>query len=396
MGEPLSVTRPVVTQNGLLVAEVPRTEFSEVYVTGLPATSEASAAREEAGRLYAAIAADLARRGSVVVQERVFGALSARDEILAAREEAAGSSDVFAGAPPVYLEGRPCDGDGLSGLHLTAIGPAEPSAALGPAGLPRGTRAAGRAFESMGVRYAYVSGMTGTSADSPLAEPEQARAMFARANAVLSQLGFTYPQVVRTWIYLGDILAWYDSFNAVRTSAYREFGVISDDGGRLPASTGIQARSPGAVACAMDLIAVAAAPGADLTVNQLHNPLQNEAYAYGSSFARAMEVVTQGARTVYVSGTASIDECGRTTHVDDVGGQIERTVLNVEALIGTVGLSLDDIVQATVFLKRAEDIESFRALCAGTVFDRLGVPVVADVCRPELLFEIDAIAAGPT
>jgi enamine deaminase RidA (YjgF/YER057c/UK114 family) len=106
-----------------------------------------------------------------------------------------------------------------------------------------------------------------------------------------------------------------------------------------------------------------------------------------------MEVITGGVRTVYISGTASIDEAGHTIHLGDAAGQIERTVRNIEALIGTRGLTLNDIRQATVFLKHPGDLSRFRELCADNAFGRLGVCMAADVCRADLLFEIDAVAA---
>jgi enamine deaminase RidA (YjgF/YER057c/UK114 family) len=386
--------RPAAVQDRVTVVEVSRRDFVELHVSGVARRTGAEEASAEARELYTAIAAALDERKARVVQERVYGALGAEPAIFAARRAVLSASASGGNVPPTFLQGRPCEGDGLAGVHLCAVAPVAAREPFDVEEITYQGAAVGRLFERGGVRYAYLSGMAGTTSEVPMPVPEQADGMFRKAEAILAEHGFTYPQVARTWIYIGDILGWYDEFNAVRTTAYREFCVISDSGGRLPASTGIQARSPGQIECVMDLLAVSAAEGGDLAVEQLHNPLQNEAYAYGSSFARAMEVVTQGARTVYVSGTASIDEWGESIHLDDIDGQIERTVLNIEALIGTRGLTLDDIGQATVFLKRAGDIDRFRTLCAGTVFDRLGVCMVADVCRAELLFEIDAVAAG--
>jgi enamine deaminase RidA (YjgF/YER057c/UK114 family) len=387
--------RSTLTQDGVVVSEVTRRDFVELYVTGLPRTTAAHAASAEARALYASIATILASREALVVQERLFGALTARAGVLPARRDAIAGCASFGSVPPTYLEGLPCDGDGLAGVHLWAIAPAVSGGSCPVVEIVHEGLALGRLVEPGGLRHAYLSGVTGTTPDRPLPPPDQAWRMFETAERILGAHGFSYPQVVRTWIYIGDILAWYGSFNAVRTQAYRGFGVISDNGGRLPASTGIQGRSPGEIACVMDLLAASAAPGADLAVNQIHNPLQNEAYAYGSSFSRAMEVVTGGARTVYVSGTASIDEWGKSIHGGEIDGQIERTVENIEALIGTRGLTLDHIRQATVFLKRPADLGRFRSLCADTAFRRLGVCMVADVCREELLFEIDAVATGP-
>jgi len=69
---------------------------------------------------------------------------------------------------------------------------------------------------------------------------------------------------------------------------------------------------------------------------------------------------------------------------------------NVEALLASAGASLGDICQATAFVKRAEDIDAFYRIA-----ERMGykaeqaVCMAADVCREELLFEIDASAVLP-
>ena len=44
----------------------------------------------------------------------------------------------------------------------------------------------------------------------------------------------------------------------------------------------------------------------------------NEAYDYGSSFSRGMHIDLEGLTVVLISGTASIDEEGRTVHVGDL------------------------------------------------------------------------------
>ena len=43
----------------------------------------------------------------------------------------------------------------------------------------------------------------------------------------------------------------------------------------------------------------------------------NEAYDYGSAFSRGMRIDLNGLTILLISGTASIDDEGRTVHVGD-------------------------------------------------------------------------------
>ena len=61
-----------------------------------------------------------------------------------------------------------------------------------------------------------------------------------------------------------------------------------------------------------------------------------------------------------------------------------------------MGATLTDLCGATVFLKRAEDLEVCRqVLREASLADLPAVWVLGDVCRDELLFEMDALALGP-
>ncbi|MBM3475768.1 MAG: hypothetical protein FJX75_21080 [Armatimonadetes bacterium] len=370
------------------VTRIQRPDHEELYLSASAPQGSADTARADAAAVYGEIAAFLSERDATIVQERLYGALAVQAAAEAGRAGAVADSPAFGDVPPTYLEGMPTCGDGLAGVHLCAIVGARSAPVL------YGDHPIGQIIRTPAVTHVYLSGLRGTSPGAPLPPVEQATGMFDIANELLLNLGLRYRDVVRTWIYIGDILAWYDEFNHARNACYTHYGLLGRGDDYLPASTGIQARPPGCLELTMDLLAIQPTEGSDLHIERLHNPLQNEAYAYGSAFARAMEVVSGGARTVYVSGTASIDEAGHTIHQDDIEGQIVRTVQNVEALIDTRGLTRADICQATVFLKDARYIEPFYTLCAGTPLAELGVCMVADVCRADLSFEIDAVAAG--
>jgi enamine deaminase RidA (YjgF/YER057c/UK114 family) len=117
---------------------------------------------------------------------------------------------------------------------------------------------------------------------------------------------------------------------------------------------------------------------------------QQCALEYGSAFSRASRCVTPAGETVFVSGTASIDASGTTTNVGDASGQINTTIDNVRAVLRDMNAADGDVVQTIAYCKTTEIEEIFN-----TVKDNLPWPwvtMICDICRPDLLFEIEATA----
>jgi enamine deaminase RidA (YjgF/YER057c/UK114 family) len=222
--------------------------------------------------------------------------------------------------------------------------------------------------------------------------------MFRQAERLLRNVGAEYRDVVRTWIYLSDILDWYGDFNAVRNRCYSEYGFLrnSDSGENaeqiyLPASTGIEGRNPSGRPAIMDVFAVHRSPNSSIRIRPIYGVKQRSPFRYGSAFSRAMVVEEPSSKLILVSGTASIDEQGKSVYVNDVAAQIRKTMDVVSALIAPEGATLQDFCEITVFLKRPEDFSTYREIADQIgIFDAPAVNVVADVCRDELLFELDA------
>jgi enamine deaminase RidA (YjgF/YER057c/UK114 family) len=98
-------------------------------------------------------------------------------------------------------------------------------------------------------------------------------------------------------------------------------------------------------------------------------------------------------KIVQVSGTAAIDEHGVSLYPGDIRAQIDCTFNKVQSLLAQEGAGLKDICAATVFVKKQEFAEIFHEMAAARgLSDFPAVCIVADVCREELLFEIDAEA----
>lgn len=253
-------------------------------------------------------------------------------------------------------------------------------------GLPEGTT--GRIIEAADVRSVFISGITGGAPGDDLDFTGQARSAFRRAEEILLRHGFTFRDVVRTWIYLPRLLDDYDALNMVRREFYRLRRVHP-----APASTGIRgAPSPGGRLIGIDVRAVSGLPRGAVT--PVHGSTLNEAPSYGSDFSRGTRVDYPDRSVIYISGTASIDQAGQVVHVGSIERQVERMLVNIENLLRSQRVGLDDLVSLTTYLKRPEDGDAFlRAAAARGLLPRVPHTIChADVCRDAWLCETEAVA----
>jgi enamine deaminase RidA (YjgF/YER057c/UK114 family) len=126
------------------------------------------------------------------------------------------------------------------------------------------------------------------------------------------------------------------------------------------------------------------------------SPTLNEAGEYGADFVRGMKVVEANKVALHVSGTASIDEHGKTVYVGDVAAQADRMLVNIGALLQRQGASFGHVVSAITYLKHPGDAPRLREKLRAAGFE--GFPhalVAAPICRPELLCETEALAVLP-
>ena len=125
----------------------------------------------------------------------------------------------------------------------------------------------------------------------------------------------------------------------------------------------------------------------------------NEAPAYGSAFSRGLRLDIKGVTILLISGTASVDEEGRTVHAGDFGAQTWRTYSNITGLLEAEGATWKDIVRTTCYLRDIErDYTEFNRIRT-EFFHQQGLNplpastgIQAILCRPDLLIEIEAIA----
>ncbi len=265
-----------------------------------------------------------------------------------------------------------------------------------------------------GLRWIHLGGIVPPlSAATSYAQSEF---VFAEMAKRLELVNASFQDVVRTWLYTGNIteeengIERYRELNHARTDFFdAEHGrgrmpTLANGVIRYPASTGIGMISP-----SIDIGCLAMQTDRpDVRLISLENPGQTAAFDYDASysikspkFARAMAVVIGDYVTTWVSGTASILD-SRSVHLGDVVQQTEQTIDNIENLIGREnfarhgvpggGAELSDLAKVRVYVKRIEDYEACRAVCERRFGSLPTIYAQADVCRPELLVEIEGVA----
>lgn len=218
--------------------------------------------------------------------------------------------------------------------------------------------------------------------------------------ALIEELGYSH--VYRFWNYMADInsvsvedkdsLERYRQFNIGRKNVFIKVG--REQGEQLPA------------ACALGLqsgpLSIAFLAG-KIPPIAIENPRQIRAYNYPEqygpltpSFSRATLVQIGPQLSLFISGTASIVG-HETLHVQDIIGQTKETLINLEAVVseanrlqGNLLFNLSDAC-FRIYIRHAADLDAIRE----TVFNHFkhevkAVFVQADICRHELLVEIEA------
>jgi len=151
---------------------------------------------------------------------------------------------------------------------------------------------------------------------------------------------------------------------------------------------------------------IARVPGRKVAQKRaIHAPdVLNEAYDYAlpSSFSRGIRTELPGASLILLSGTASVDEAGRTVHTGDFAAQCLRTFRNLTRLLIAENASWHDVVRTTCYLRDIErDYDLFNQI--RTAFFRsagldplpASTAIQARICRSDLLVEIEAMAIVP-
>lgn len=357
--------------------KVQSSSATELYISAAP--KDCAATQGEISELFTGIREILSSEQAHILQERIFTVDGALGIVSKARKLAYGPIDD--GVAPSFLIGTEARCGAISGVQVHAV-----TGSNRPEAIRIDGKACGRIVRTPGRSYVTLSAISGGESGNRV---EQARKMLEKAELALKGLGSDFMCVPRTWMWLGDILSWYGEFNGVRNKFFAERGLIGKGSRQLmPASTGIGLTLAGGGGCGMDLTAVLEPAGSIELLAAIGR--QQCAFDYGSAFSRASRATSPAGVTVFVSGTASIDTTGATTHIGDAKGQIETTIANVGAVLKDMNCSQTDVVQAIAYCRTpaVEKIfEKFRRQ-----IDWPWVTAICDICRDDLLFEIEATA----
>ncbi len=207
--------------------------------------------------------------------------------------------------------------------------------------------------------------------------------------------------IVRMWNFIpaitrpiGEGLDRYRAFNLGRFDGLVEwFAGTAAFERTLPTATGVGHDGDDLYVHALSL------PLAGIPIE---NPRQRPAFRYSAAygprppcFARATRVCLDGREHLLVGGTASVR--GETSmHAGDLAAQLEETFTNLTALLAEVDATPADLSHAVVYVSRPDDLPVLAAAIALRLPGAVVEFVRADICRAELLVEIEAVAALPT
>jgi enamine deaminase RidA (YjgF/YER057c/UK114 family) len=369
---------------------------NQIYISAA-ITDNAVDAAISTEKVYYEILAQLKTGGFEIVHERIFASLEYRETILSARGQAFITHGLSADTPLTFIQGHPIKARGLAGIQIRAFKPTQESDKVWT--IFEDGKPVGRGWSRNGAQFSMLQDIYGDPSQAD--RYHEAGDMFDRAQRILEQDGLGFENVLRTWIYLSKILDWYGEFNRARNARFTEYGILGHSEKEnteaeqiyMPASTGILGENPHNAAGTMDVLAVSP-DSENISLAHTTGVQQMSPYRYGSAFSRAMTLKENDVTHILLSGTASIDEHGKTVFLDDTKKQIRKTFEVVEALIEKEGATLQDINEATVFLKSDDDIELYWQTAEKFgVTDLPAIFIVADVCRADLLFEIDAAIA---
>ncbi len=335
----------------------------------------------DATEVYAEALEYLVERGLSVAQEKAFVAPAAAAAFADARRASWSAHGLEPRSPRTTVLDPPSLETPVAGVQLLAT-----DATVRP--VTHDGAVVGLCLAADELAMLFAAELHGLDAGPGAAD--QMTAMFQRAGDLTSASGYAFDQVARTWLYVHPLLEHYDALNATRDRFFRGLGLLTDDGPRyLPASTGIQGAHPHDARAFMDLVAVRGAP-----VQPMRTSHQCEASDYGSAFARGMVVDLPDSQLLYASGTASIDDRGRTVHVGDSRGQVLETYAAIETLLGLQDSGWRDVVTGVSFCKDEATWQTWLDLRReGAIPDLPLIPVQADVCRDDLLYELEVTAA---
>jgi len=240
--------------------------------------------------------------------------------------------------------------------------------------------------------------------------------VFLEMEKILRSEGMNFSHVFRQWNYIEEIIRQiqtvsgnrqhYQVFNDVRARYYDKYEFRNG----YPAATGIGTYAGGIS------ISFYAMTGKDVVVLPVENPMQASAYEYSDQvlvgketfkgnpkstprFVRAKYVMTPLGSQIFISGSAAVR--GEETTGAMGAAQAEIIVENLKQLLSKENLEnsgvkntvgVPDIKYLRIYLKNTGIKDEVNKVCSEAFPGIQSLFVYSDICRDELLVEIEGAA----
>ena len=268
-------------------------------------------------------------------------------------------------------------------------------------------------IEHKDFKEVYVLGLTGIIKGDVY---ENSNSAFSLMEKILASENMDFSDVVRQWNYIENIthipdmnrnFQHYQIFNDVRSKYYSKANFKNG----YPSATGIGSDEGGVI---INFIALAGK--SKVQISPLMNPGQIDAHKYSQKvlvgkgvfvedekscpkFERGKIVSIPNNYKIYISGTASIIG-EETVHPTDVEKQTVTTINNIKNLTKPENLSEYSVVRPAeefeysyvrAYVKHKKDIDIVKITCEKHFRSKCFQYLVADICRSDLLVEIEAL-----
>ncbi|MBI4650698.1 hypothetical protein HY745_05320 [Candidatus Desantisbacteria bacterium] len=356
------------TDNNINIVICSEKHFKEIYITIHPDTDDKISS--DINRLMFL----LKKLNAEIVKFDIFGSSSGFNLCMKSL------NDVYdnISSPITFVEGGYCSQNSSVEIQIYAV-----------SGIPVKTIFAqenpiARVFEDDYAKYCIIGNASGIP--SNLQEKETLET-FVNIEKILNLAGMDISNIIRTWFYNNNITLWYDKFNTVRNDFFKQKNIYDK---MFPVSTGVGGKNIAHSAIIAGVVAIKVKRNDRIKIQELISPLQNPPSLYGSSFSRALEIITPVNRKVLISGTASIDTKGKTVHAGNIDMQIAFTMEVIEAILKQRDMNFSNVIRSITYFKDIKYSAVFDKYCKKT--GKPSFPMITiqnDICRDDLLFEIE-------
>lgn len=202
-------------------------------------------------------------------------------------------------------------------------------------------------------------------------------------SARLESAGMTLEDnCARTWFFVQNIDVNYKGMVEGRNHVFDSHNLTA--GTHFIASTGIQGRT----ADHRNVVMMDAVATREKITHLYGLSHLNRTSDYGVRFERGSVV----GNTVFISGTASIDNMGNVVFPGDIVRQTGRMLENVKVLLEEAGCSCSNIQSMLVYLRDPADYMVVKAIFEERFPRQPWIILLAPVCRPGWLIEMECVA----